>query len=89
MPSIDWNRRKWDVNYHWNADGDMWSRGYGGPAMQWRLSLLPRILPFVPAGSILEIAPGFGRWTQFLFSAAVGPMIMLDSPRLSRVAERR
>lgn len=66
MPSIDWNRRKWDVNYHWNADGDLWSRGYGGPAMQWRLSLLPRILPFVPAGSILEIAPGFGRWTQFL-----------------------
>ena len=65
MPSIDWNRRKWDVNYHWNADGDMWSRGYGGPAMQWRLSLLPRILPFVPAGSILEIAPGFGRWQVF------------------------
>jgi cation diffusion facilitator CzcD-associated flavoprotein CzcO len=27
------------------------------------------------------------RWSQFLFSELMGPMIMLDSPRLSRVAE--
>jgi len=27
------------------------------------------------------------RWSQFLLSEAMGPMIMLDSPRLSRVAE--
>ena len=27
---------------------------------------LPRIARFLPAGSILEIAPGHGRWTDFL-----------------------
>lgn len=28
------------------------------------------------------------RWAQFLFSELMGPMIMLDAPRLSRVAEK-
>jgi ubiquinone/menaquinone biosynthesis C-methylase UbiE len=34
--------------------------------MQWYASLLPRIHRFVPAKTILEIGPGFGRWTTFL-----------------------
>lgn len=34
--------------------------------MQWYASILPRIHAFVPCGSILEIGPGYGRWTQFL-----------------------
>jgi ubiquinone/menaquinone biosynthesis C-methylase UbiE len=34
--------------------------------MQWYATMLPRIHRFLPAGSILEIGPGFGRWTQFL-----------------------
>ena len=33
---------------------------------QWHGSLLPRIRRFLPAGTILEIAPGYGRWTHFL-----------------------
>lgn len=32
----------------------------------WLAALLPRIDPYLPAGTILEIAPGYGRWTQFL-----------------------
>jgi ubiquinone/menaquinone biosynthesis C-methylase UbiE len=28
--------------------------------------ILPRIRTFLPANTILEIAPGYGRWTQFL-----------------------
>ncbi len=36
--------------------------------MQWFGSLLPRIQAFLPASTILEIAPGFGRWTQFLIN---------------------
>lgn len=32
----------------------------------WFSVLLPRIHAFVPAGTILEIAPGYGRWTQYL-----------------------
>lgn len=34
--------------------------------MEWFGTLLPRIHQFLPASTILEIAPGFGRWTQFL-----------------------
>ena len=34
--------------------------------MQWYGTILPRIHAFIPAKNILEIGPGFGRWTQFL-----------------------
>jgi SAM-dependent methyltransferase len=34
--------------------------------MQWCRTILPRIQAFVPAASILEIAPGYGRWTEKL-----------------------
>lgn len=34
--------------------------------MQWYGTILPRLHTFVPAETILEIAPGYGRWTQFL-----------------------
>ena len=34
--------------------------------MQWYGSIFPRIQRFLPVETILEIAPGFGRWTQFL-----------------------
>src|SRR6266511_5905235 len=29
-------------------------------------SILPRVHAFVPVGTVLEFAPGFGRWTRFL-----------------------
>jgi SAM-dependent methyltransferase len=34
--------------------------------MQWHGTILPRVHQYLPAGTILEIAPGYGRWTQFL-----------------------
>jgi len=34
--------------------------------MQWYGTILPRIHAFLPVHTILEIAPGFGRWTGFL-----------------------
>ena len=34
--------------------------------MQWYGSLLPRIKVHIPTNSILEIACGYGRWTQYL-----------------------
>jgi SAM-dependent methyltransferase len=66
MPSVDENRATWGGTYEWNDEGDEWSKAWGGAENQWNASLLPRILPFVPAKTILEIAPGYGRWTQFL-----------------------
>ena len=66
MPSIEKNIEFWKQSYDWSGGGDEWSRNWGGPDMQWYATLLPRMQAFLPAKAILEIAPGFGRWTQFL-----------------------
>ncbi len=66
MPSIGENLDYWEVEYDWNQGGDAWSGPWGDASAQWYGSILPRIRHFLPAPRILEIAPGFGRWTQFL-----------------------
>lgn len=66
MPTVQENRATFDVTYPWSSHGDEWSAAYGGPAMQWHGMLLPRITSFVPAGTIVEIACGYGRWTHYL-----------------------
>jgi SAM-dependent methyltransferase len=66
MGSIDENKDTWDITYDWTAQGDEWSEPWGGVDMQWTGCLLPRMHAFVPAPTILEIAPGYGRWTQYL-----------------------
>lgn len=69
MPSIDWNTRTWGSERAWQNGGDCWSNAWRGPEMQWHGTILPRIHDFLPAGNVLEIAPGFGRWTEFLKDA--------------------
>jgi SAM-dependent methyltransferase len=66
MPTVDENKRLWDGWYRWDERGDEWSEAWGGPSMQWYGTILPRIHSLVPADCILEIACGYGRWTQFL-----------------------
>lgn len=66
MVSIKDNKKWWDEHYDWREAGDEWSVPWGDATTQWYGSLLPRIHRFLPAGQILEIACGFGRWTQFL-----------------------
>jgi 2-polyprenyl-3-methyl-5-hydroxy-6-metoxy-1,4-benzoquinol methylase len=66
MPTIEFNKQLWGEEYAWPRGGDGWSKPWGGTEAQWYGSVLPRIHAFVPAGTILEIAPGFGRWTQYL-----------------------
>jgi Methyltransferase domain len=66
MPTIDQNIKTWNESYEWVDQGDEWSRPWGGASSQWFGTILPRLKSFVPAHTILEIAPGFGRWTQFL-----------------------
>ena len=65
MPSIDQNLDAWS-RHNWEHGGDEWSAGWGNVRMQWWGTLFPRIYPFLPAPTILEIAPGHGRFTQFL-----------------------
>jgi ubiquinone/menaquinone biosynthesis C-methylase UbiE len=66
MPTVKRNISVWGRNSSWKRGGDEWSEPWGGPEAQWLNTILPRIQPFIPAESILEIAPGFGRWTRFL-----------------------
>ena len=65
MPTIDENRERWD-NYDWDRRGEEWSRLWGSSEQLWAGVLLPRIGGFLPATTVLEIAPGQGRITRFL-----------------------
>jgi SAM-dependent methyltransferase len=65
MPTLASNKEHWDA-YAWPQGGDEWSVAWGGSEYVWYGVLLPRLLRFLPARRMLEIAPGFGRWTQYL-----------------------
>jgi ubiquinone/menaquinone biosynthesis C-methylase UbiE len=54
------------TKYDWPDAGEEWSEPWGSSAAQWSATILPRIRDCLPAGTILEIAPGFGRWTHYL-----------------------
>jgi SAM-dependent methyltransferase len=66
MPTVEQNLRQWDQDYEWVKQGDEWSSTWGGAEAQWFGAIFPRIQAFLPAGRMLEIAPGFGRWTHYL-----------------------
>jgi len=76
MASIDKSKQFWDADCHWSQAGDEWSAFWGSPRAQWEGCLLPRIFPFLK-GRVLEIAPGRGRWTQFL-QAQCASLIGID-----------
>jgi hypothetical protein len=54
------------MKYDWKDAGEEWSEPWGSSAAQWNGTILPRIRDFLPTGTILEIGPGFGRWTHYL-----------------------
>lgn len=73
MPSIETNIQIWNEGYDWTKLGDEWSQAWGGEDIQWYGVILPRIQAYLTekngnlqTGTILEIAPGFGRWTKYL-----------------------
>jgi SAM-dependent methyltransferase len=69
MADVDHNLAIWSNEWDWSTQGDEWSAWWGDSRAMWYGALLPRIHSFLPAGTILEIAPGYGRWTQFLKDA--------------------
>lgn len=69
MPDLNWNKTVWGANYGWPESGEEWSAAWAGSEPQWFGSIFPRLHRFLPARRILEIAPGFGRWTKFLIPA--------------------
>lgn len=88
MPSTDENIRSFGVEYRWQDGGDEWSTSWGSPRAQWEGCLLPRIFPFL-GGRILEIAPGHGRWTQFLSSCCASLIAVDISPSCVEFCKQR
>lgn len=66
MAGVEQHLSVWEEEWDWSQGGEEWSRWWGGTPALWHGALLPRIHAFVPAATVLEIAPGFGRWTQYL-----------------------
>jgi SAM-dependent methyltransferase len=66
VPLLSENLSVWDELYAWPQQGDEWSAAWGGASHQWWVTLFPRLQGYVPATRILEIAPGYGRWTHYL-----------------------
>ena len=54
------------MKYDWKEAGEEWSQPWGSSAAQWAGTIFPRIRDCLASGTILEIAPGFGRWTHYL-----------------------
>ena len=65
MGTVAENQQAWG-HYDWSQGGDEWSHAWGGTESLWWTTIFPRIRRFLPAPRILEIAPGFGRCTQYL-----------------------
>ena len=66
MPTLRENIEYWDKKYPWEDEGREWSYAWGSPETQWHGSIFWRIRDYLPVTNILEIAPGYGRWTSFL-----------------------
>jgi SAM-dependent methyltransferase len=72
MPDIKWNDELWGCTYDWTDSGEEWSARWGGSEAQWFGALFPRLHRLLPASRILEIAPGYGRWSRYLIPACSG-----------------
>lgn len=65
MGSIQENLNSW-THYDWSQGGDDWSWEWGGTHFLWWGTIFSRIHPFFPVDTVLELAPGHGRCTQYL-----------------------
>jgi len=66
--SVEWNKKLWNEEAFIPEQGEGWSNQWGNSEYQWYITILPRIKKFLPSHTILEIAPGWGRWTRFLLN---------------------
>src|SRR5262249_29266545 len=88
VATISENLAAW-TNYDWPAGGDEWSAIWGGGDACWYGTILPRIHRWVPARTILEIAPGFGRCTAYLQQLAERLILVDLTPKCIEACKRR
>lgn len=81
MPTLAQNLQTWDRDWDWSSRGEEWSDWWGSADAQWKHCIFPRISDLRPSGTILEIGPGFGRWTGYLGELATDLIAVDISPR--------
>ncbi len=92
--SVAENLNLWNQEHAWLEHGDEWkgqADSCGVPYPEWKASVVDRLItPYAKPGStILELAPGHGRWTEALSSLA-GRLILVDlSPGCIEECRRR
>ena len=69
-------QRKWNYEIMWSDGGHEWSKSFGTTENLWNTHIFHTIRPFRNK-RILEIAPGYGRITQFL-SILASELIVID-----------
>jgi ubiquinone/menaquinone biosynthesis C-methylase UbiE len=64
------NLQLWDHDYDWTADGDEWeyqANSSGVSYGDWKSSLVSHLIePYARGADVIEIAPGHGRWSEFI-----------------------
>ena len=79
--SVQNNLAQWDLHDPWSKNGDEWdgqARDCGVAYDEWKAGLLARYLPLLPGGgTLLEIGPGHGRWSEMLIDHA-GRLVLCD-----------
>jgi ubiquinone/menaquinone biosynthesis C-methylase UbiE len=88
MPTIEDNLWWWEKGYDWRQQGEEWSAPWTTEFLWWG-TLLPRIHAFVPTGTILEIAPGFGRVTQYLKDLCTSLIVVDIAERCIEACKQR
>jgi len=82
IDNIEQNLDKWDRSYTWPEDGDEWR----GQALAcnvtyeiWKQSLVDHLItPYIHGANVIEIAPGHGRWTEYLVKAKALTLVDLS-----------
>lgn len=75
------NLAQWDMRDPWSKDGDEWdgqARACGIAYDDWKARITARYQPLLArGGTIVEIGPGHGRWSQWLVEQA-GLLVLCD-----------
>lgn len=73
--NIEEQKRIWNDENMWIKDGHEWSAFFGTTEYLWNL-IYPKVKDYLK-GDVLEIAPGFGRMTEFLLNYS-GTLSIID-----------
>jgi ubiquinone/menaquinone biosynthesis C-methylase UbiE len=92
--NIQGNLTWWDNAENWQNQGDEWqgqAHVCGIPYSDWKLSLVENLIrPNAGRGRhVLEIAPGQGRWTEFLAETSAFTTLVDLSPNCLSYCQRR